>query len=464
MIKNVNRFLSMVLCAALLFGMLPGMTAFAAEGEAEAVLQETGAAAETGETTEPVENATEAPTEEATEGSTEAPTEETIPEETVEETETLEEDAGIMLTAEKLENEFSSFEELKMMLDREYSDVSSIRYVGDAPLVITEDVTIPIHLSVSMGDYELIIAPGANMYIEFDGDLYCTALTINGELTTNGQIKILETLTVNGNLTLEINGDVQLWRPSTVVNGEDNIHFAETGAYMTWYCNALSQEELPKFLQMANEARSIHYRYNIRIGKGLSLGNQVFPKNTMVDIRGAVTVPQGTKLTVESELFDLWDNMKLDGQLIISENARFDLLGNLGGKIEVSSSGSLEIYGDLKIQAGSGAQKEDLVNFLSGVDLSQFEITRDGFYWNLKNTVKGNELLGDVNGDGQVTGQDVSQIRDHLLERGASEERMLTEFQAAVADVSGDGKITGLDISLIRDFLLERIAEFPNKG
>lgn len=104
MIKNVNRFLSMALCAALLFGMLPGMTAFAAEEETEAVVQETETDAETGETTEPVEDATEAPTEETTEepteALTEAPTEETNLEETIEETDPVEIQAELVPLAD----------------------------------------------------------------------------------------------------------------------------------------------------------------------------------------------------------------------------------------------------------------------------------------------------------------------------------------------------------------------------
>lgn len=99
MMKKASRFLSLILCAALLFGMLPGVTALAAEEETEAAVQETETSTQeteaTGETEEETTEATEETTEEPTEGPTEAPTEETF----VETAELLNEDAGIMLMA-----------------------------------------------------------------------------------------------------------------------------------------------------------------------------------------------------------------------------------------------------------------------------------------------------------------------------------------------------------------------------
>ncbi len=108
MIKKAIRFLSLALCAALLFGMLPGMTAFATEEETEAAVQETETATQeaeavgetetTGETEEETTEATEETTE-ATEEPTEAPTEAPAEETFVETAELLNEDAGIMLMA-----------------------------------------------------------------------------------------------------------------------------------------------------------------------------------------------------------------------------------------------------------------------------------------------------------------------------------------------------------------------------
>lgn len=74
MMKNISRLLSLVLCAALVFGMLPAVTAYA-DTEEETVPTQATEAPGTDPTEKPTEAPTEAPTQAPTEKPTEAPTE-----------------------------------------------------------------------------------------------------------------------------------------------------------------------------------------------------------------------------------------------------------------------------------------------------------------------------------------------------------------------------------------------------
>jgi hypothetical protein len=66
------------------------------------------------------------------------------------------------------------------------------------------------------------------------------------------------------------------------------------------------------------------------------------------------------------------------------------------------------------------------------------------------------QLYGDVDGNGEVNGADVTAIIQHL--NGLYP---LTQEQLTIADVNGDGEVTELDINIMRDYLLSLMDELP---
>lgn len=63
--------------------------------------------------------------------------------------------------------------------------------------------------------------------------------------------------------------------------------------------------------------------------------------------------------------------------------------------------------------------------------------------------------IGDVNGDGNITIDDVT-----LVQKSVAELETLTELQKTVADVNGDGEITIVDATMIQKYVAELIEDF----
>ena len=65
-------------------------------------------------------------------------------------------------------------------------------------------------------------------------------------------------------------------------------------------------------------------------------------------------------------------------------------------------------------------------------------------------------LLGDVDGDGEVTSVDATMIQRYLVSM-----RNLSDKQIKAADIDGDGEVTILDVTLIQRFLAGIIVKYP---
>lgn len=425
MMKKASRFLSLVLCAALLFGMLPGVKAFATEEETETVVQETETA-ETEATKETTEESTEVTEEtkvteglegteateategteateateategtegteateatEATEDVTEATeeTEATDATKATEETmEILEEDEGIMLTAVEIGDTFESFEELKVLAGESYREYTVVTYAGSGSLEITEDLTIPANLRVEAKENEVIVASGVTLGISANGYLNCRSLTINGTASVAGGFSVTGALTVNGKLRFTGWGNASMAYPSTVT-GEENISSSGSQPYMHWSYLVNSQEELDQSLAAISETSNSYSTYDVHIEANVNLGNVTFPQNVGAEIGSGytATVPQGATLTV-SKNFSVCGTLKVVGQVVVNPNAYFNVIngdfsfGSYTGRLELSESGALRIQGNFFVQTPLTTQKEDLTKFLIGLDSSKYQISQE---------------------------------------------------------------------------------------
>lgn len=65
-------------------------------------------------------------------------------------------------------------------------------------------------------------------------------------------------------------------------------------------------------------------------------------------------------------------------------------------------------------------------------------------------------LLGDVNGDGKITGMDVTVLKMYMKNKYT-----LSPTQMKAADVNGDGKITGVDVTMLKMYMKNKLAAFP---
>ena len=103
---------------------------------------------------------------------------------------------------------FTTFEDLKELAGRTYTDYTDANYVSEDPLVITEDVTLPEYLYISANGQQLVVAEGVTLTLEKRSYVNATYLKIEGTLIGNAGIYISDKLTIAG--VLENNNHIGL--------------------------------------------------------------------------------------------------------------------------------------------------------------------------------------------------------------------------------------------------------------
>ena len=160
-------------------------------------------------------------------------------------------------SAEDFFGEFQTFEELKAILSAGYT-YANFQYRGDAPLVITEDITIPQSHHFNCYYQPIVIAEGVTVTIQ-DGGLQAQALTVNGTIVNNGWIYAASSLTVNG--AIQNQQAIQLER-ATVVTGVDKI---SGGSFQIHCATAPTLDALYEVLAWAEAGTLPNARYTIEV-------------------------------------------------------------------------------------------------------------------------------------------------------------------------------------------------------
>ncbi len=151
------------------------------------------------------------------------------------------------------EQTFNSFEDLKVLASRTYSEYTRYRYVGEQ-LVITEDITIPENLEI-LADY-IIVQDGSTVTLY--GDLTVWHLIVHGTLVNNGWIFLMGGSEVQGTL---INNRVITVARFGGMYGE---LFCSIGEYMGNGTIHVSSEDINKVncdFDGLNEYDFVHYRF-----------------------------------------------------------------------------------------------------------------------------------------------------------------------------------------------------------
>lgn len=379
MIKYWKRFLSMALCAALLFGMLPTVTAFAEEEtesvaqETEATVQETEAAVETEavvetEATEAAEatEATAAPTEETTSATEETlePTEETVPVETTEETipqETVamfaveeEEDNGPMTQEEFLEalGEADGSYELtrSVYLSESVSIFQSLTVGAGCELVVTNGASVGLYASTTLsGD-------GSTLRVDSGSTLWI-ASGAGVNVNSNGYLCVQGILICDGSIAVGSGGSFWLEGGEATINGSlTNQEYLQVGPYGT-----------QGTLNVDGTMENAGY---------LAVGD-----NGTLDVSGTL---------VHSGYADILGNTVISGSLTGPGSMAID------GNVEVYSGGALEVTapGELRILDGGFLSAGGSLHSAGG---SSVAIEEGGALWV--------QLGGTATIDGSLTNQ-----------------------------------------------------------
>lgn len=409
--QNVTRILCALLCAAMLFGMLPAVQTNAAE-LTEAQTQEVPAAETTaaGETTEetPQEPAAEEPAEEVPEetvpeetveevseetvpeeAAEEAP-EETVPEEPAEEApeetvseetteEVPEETAPEETTEELLEEEvspekpvihietiaheempyftiakdvydyltFTDFADLKILAAGSYSEATYAYYVGEDPLVISEDLVLPANLEVDVS--QLTVPAGVTLTAQ--SYLYAGKLVVKGTVQSN-YTYVTDELTISGRFYN--NSRIYLIQEATLT-GSGNIIHASGWSKIDRIYKISDMAALKSMVAAANAETDSHLEYYANISQADVLVNAsiTIPENCAISVfnSGSITVAPGCTLENDSTIAIQYSG---GGRMTVREGGVY------------TGSGTLQIISTTKI---------DPQDAVVGLDLTDFDIS-----------------------------------------------------------------------------------------
>ena len=301
---KLTRILSVLLCAALVFCLLPHGTAYAAGSSRRTPIQ-------------PMEG---------------------MPRQSK------------SITSEDGVYSFTTFADLKELAAQDYSSETVAYYAGEGPLVISESLEIPTYLILAAEDIQVLA--GVELVCAY---LYADNLTVDGILHT-AYAEVYKSLTVNGAYynyyQLRLYG-------STAVSGEYNIAYMDSECCTVVWYEIYETSDLKAMEAAAYANGSDWWIYvadfswqDVRITEDVTL-----PWNCEVYISGVdVVVAHGYTLTVECYVW-------VEGSLIISGS----LLMNGYLDIYYYDGGLLEVYGDCRgagiIYTDSNAPEDAVIGF-----------------------------------------------------------------------------------------------------
>ena len=355
--NQFKRLLALVLGMALLFGMVPGLSVSAAETE---TVTETGTLVTVDENGNVFE------------------TEKTVTETRVVPDRAKQKPQEAISTFSLGTNgsggtTFTTFEDLKTIVSAAdaHSDIS---YVGEGPLVFTEDITIPDHFTLHDID-EIHIKSGVTVTAE--NFFPVNSITIDGKLIVD-YLMVSDKLVVNGNLHVLSFVDTE-W--DTEVTGMENITYENTWCTFGIDRYVLSLEEVKETVAVTGTQTDPHIQYWIYCDAAFDITESIaIPENTQFVIWHPMTVTKGNTLTLLGNAL-VYENLTVEGSLV--NNGYISIEYDWDGLLTIAEGGSYSGDGALEVWTEKVIDAKDLQSAVPGLDLSTFEATNYGEYWML---------------------------------------------------------------------------------
>ncbi|MBO4937752.1 MAG: S-layer homology domain-containing protein [Oscillospiraceae bacterium] len=318
--KKIVRIICLILCAVMLLGLIPAI-AFAAEVEEPAVQPRTIT------------------------------------------------DAGDMCY------NITSFEDLKVLAAGTYTSWVGVWLLTAEPLVISEDLKLPENMALYVSNYaeqEIIVPEGVTF--EINSECYVCNLTVNGTMIANGDISVDLSLTVNGSL---INNSMLRPGGECVVTGIENVTNGDWASIM-WVRSFENADGMMAYIADAAARPDEYYEiyadygadpFEVHISEDLTIPDNVWLHG---ESNFSITVDEGATLTNKGSLsmygWPLVVNGTLNNENDLSLVWFCDYEYHYGSLIV---NGTYTGDGYIYISAG---ERTDYKEFISGLDLSQFEI------------------------------------------------------------------------------------------
>lgn len=400
--STLTRLLALVLCAVMLLGMLPAVSALAAEKVT------------TEESTRIVEHVA---------GDRVYYTYETVTEEKVVPEAPAEPVRQVMprtiITNECGEIGFETYEDLKELAAGTYTEWTPVYYNGTEDLVITEDLTLPSNFYLYAYNTNVVVPEGitltANSFIGMGGlDVVGTFVGYGG-IRVEGDCTISGTVTIPGYYDLYVDGSVltitgvlqtgylQLGF-DTVLAGEENIQFNYSYSTITRAGVITSQDELLEAvasIESFDDPNSIYSNsdqaYLEVLGSFTLTESVTIPKKCSdLYFQSDVTVAEGVTLTLNGDSVSLSANLIVEGTLVNNTGYMLTVYYDNGGRLTIGENGTYSGSGGLEVYNWNKDLNDPSVA-LSGLDLSNFQLVKNesewARYWELRD-VTGLTQLG----------------------------------------------------------------------
>ena len=269
---------------------------------------------------------------------------------------TKEEQKTLLSVGQLAENaySFTTFEDLKLLAAVEYPHYTELVYMGNGPLVISEDLALPAYVMLYFDneDAHLIVNEGVTFETSsHGGEIYVNTLEVKGTFQSKGSVFVGERLEVSGELIMW--RDVNLNYGAQIV-GAENIKQKYDYCHLTWHAQVYSLEELAA---LAKEAAASYADYAVTFEATQNVTLQqdlVIPANMVLDLWGeyTFTIAPGATLTVNGYSYIVMP-MVVEGTL--ETNDRLYCYGYVGAiqGVTFTSTGRLVGKGCLVVETYS---------------------------------------------------------------------------------------------------------------
>lgn len=296
---------------------------------------------------------------------------------------------------------FDTFEDLKELAGRSYSENTYAYYEGEGPLVISEDLTLPYYLDVGFytDNSHLIINEGVTFETGSYNGIYVDVLEINGIFKNRAWTDVEQELIINGTLSLYESMTIS---QEAVLRKNGQIIYNDEWCYLERNWNAVTEEDVRTAVDAANADNSgVRHGINLTMEGNITLSRDLtIPGNASFHIdcawiydedwngtRGdyTFTVPRGVTLTLNS---DYYSSMSADVVIsgVFENNSEFNINEYYGSVLTFASTGVYKGKGAIEISTDD--PEADWTDFVVGLNMTGIEVEYNQYdsgwrYWEL---------------------------------------------------------------------------------
>ena len=288
---------------------------------------------------------------------------------------------------------FENLDDLKTLAEGSYSDLTRAAYVGEAPLYITDNITLPDNLCIDVLGNEIVISTGITLTStssEYSNFIFADRITVNGTLVCDFLViseEVLVTGAVYNNNVIYLESAEGV---SVKVIGAENIYPATEFADIYCYYYVETFEDIKNAVNDANKAPNEAWNYfiysmadNILISEDITIPHNCLLTADYYDKALTFTIAEGCIFQLNCYM-DVYVPLIVEGLFI--NNGYLDIFYDLGGSLEIKNKGDFVSTGYLTVNSDELTEPQGA---LIGIDTADFDTVKNEaspVYWEMKHS------------------------------------------------------------------------------